>query len=117
MNTSRTAWSVVGQVADVLQIVATAGGILAVVLAGLGNNIFAQPNQLAVLVAMVAFAIVGSIAILTVIVRNRRPDAGFNDSRRATNKTLYTVGGLLLVLALAAGLLLILHPAANCASP
>lgn len=112
MSESRIGWTVVGQTADVLQITATIFGVITIVLAGFGKNLFSgQPAESTVVVAAVAFGVVGLIAIATAVARNHRDNAGFGDPRLAGSRTLYIVGVLLLALAAVTAFLPALHPA------
>lgn len=121
MTTSRAGWTTVSQVADVLQITATVAGVVTVVLAAFGKNPFAHPGSSTLVVALVSFAVVGLVSIGTAFARNRRSNAGFDQSGVANSGLLYAVGLMLLMFALGIGLLLLLRPdlsaAANCPAP
>jgi hypothetical protein len=62
------------------------------------------------LVAGGGFAVGGIATLLTAVAHNLQDDAGFADHDRATR---YTVGGLMLTLAITAGVFLPLRPEAQ----
>lgn len=101
----------VGQVADVLSIAVPVVGLLAFVLTAFNLNPFAPEQTDTVVITMAAFLVAGGAAVGTAFVRIRRDDTVFSERRLAGARTLYRVGFLLLFLALASGLLLVLHPA------
>jgi len=107
---TRTGWTVVGQTADVLQIAATILGFGAVTLAAIGGNRFSNPDNTTLIIATITFATVGTISIVTALARSRQDNAAFTEGSRATVRTLYTIGALMLILAVGTGLFLVLRP-------
>jgi energy-converting hydrogenase Eha subunit H len=110
LTSVRIGWTVVGQVADVLQIAATIFAIVAIALATFGENPFGDPANTTLLVAAVTFAIVGTASIVTALIHSRQDDTAFTEGRRATIRTLYIFGVVMLVLALGTGMFLMLRP-------
>jgi uncharacterized membrane protein YidH (DUF202 family) len=112
MTEVRTGRAIVGQLADVLSIIAAIFGVLTFALAAFGKNPFTAWAPV-VLPAAIAFGVVGLIAIGTAIARNHRPEAALDEHGRATTRTLIVAGVILLVFAIASVLLLVVHPAAG----
>lgn len=110
MTNTRVGWSVVGQVADVLQIAATILGFGAVTLAAIGGNRFSNPDDTTLIIAMITFATVGTIAIVTALAHSRQDNAGFIEGRIATIRSLYTIGVLMMILGVGTGLFLVFRP-------
>jgi len=110
VTNTRTGWTVVGQVADVLQIAPTILGFGALALAAIGWNRVSNPDNTTLVIAMITFATLGMIFIVTALAQSRQDIAGFTEGGRATVRTFYTIGVLMLILAVGTGLILVLRP-------